>query len=146
MAKERVAKWAYDQTTSILSLLNAKTSETVWTVNLAEEVEGFVDLPEYERFYFVYGLKQKIADPNAGEKGQNKLEGMILAAKAFKEVTFARAATERKVGLGMLGMISMAKTKQNLEFVQACIEAEGKELPKEFEAKWKEITGKDFTD
>lgn len=93
MPKENIAKWNYEN--GVLSLHNAKTKAIVYSVNLAEEIAGFAEMPEFVQFYIQYGIRQKSADPNASAKGENKLEGYFLSFEAWKEITFARAKAEK---------------------------------------------------
>ena len=136
MAKERIAKWSYNEITTVLALIDAKTGTQVAFATLSE-IPGFVGLPEYAKFHLQYGVRQDCADPNAGTKGTPKLEGMKLNLQAWKEKTFARAKVERLPSVGILRMIELAKTKADMAFVKTAIEAEGKEIPKAFEAKMK---------
>jgi nucleoid-associated protein YgaU len=128
MEKERIAKWEFTQATGTLALINSKTKEVVGVVELTD-VPGFKDLPEYAQFYLQYGIKQKVADPNAGEKGLNKLEGMVLNLEAWKEITFARAKAEKGESISIVKMVEFAKTKADLAYVKATAEGMGKTLP-----------------
>lgn len=105
MAKENVVKWNYNQETAILSLMKAKTKDVIFGSIDLNEIPGFNTLPEYAQFYLQYGIRQNVADPNAGAKGEEKVEGMKSRLTEWKEATFARANRAEKTDLDAEGVV-----------------------------------------
>ena len=103
------------------------------------EIPGWNELPEFAKFYLQYGIKQKVSDPNAGEKGENKLEGMRLGLEAWKEITFARAKTEKGESISLSKIKAQVWSLKELRLMKEMLGKLGKGFPAEMEAKLEEL-------
>lgn len=145
--KERIAKWIFNDKTSVLSLFDARVFDTKSQNNKPfeevdlNEIPYWEELPEYAKFALQFGIRQGASDSWGSSElsSDQKLEGMASDLRDYQRATFARAKTEKGETISLNKIKSQVWSLQELRLMKEMFPKIDKIFPLEMEAKLEEL-------